>query len=391
MATYKEISASDIQTQRSYLNQIVDVTQEDVSGSVSRRKYQHFVTGGLGPGVTSSLYQTVYDQNFTFQTSNAIFDVSFGLNRNSAVYSGSKIGQDSAGKDLFPSQSLMMREKGYVYQQFAGTLLGDVNATFTAPFDSSTPSDQIDVAVFLCFKRLFARDQVKRETFALKMFQTGSTAGSPGPNLFITASAGSAIYTDVGASNSKLTTYGGGVGNIVNAANPSQSVGLFFYDRGIAVLNMARVLNGNQTASGTIEAVNLAGTSSLGAGAKFIPDLVVSASCDTIIDHFCSTRLGSANATAITFQNVTTVNSSIISCRAEAGEFNYSSNPTYTDASNRIVVIDPGQEDTQQAFSFVTKVGLFDDNDNLLAVGSFSRPIEKSPEKDLSIRARLDY
>ena len=63
----------------SNLNQVIDVIQEDISGSATRRKYQTFVTGGIGPGVTSSLYQTVYDQDFTLQTANAVMDMTVGL------------------------------------------------------------------------------------------------------------------------------------------------------------------------------------------------------------------------------------------------------------------------------------------------------------------------
>ena len=62
----KALSQNDIQTAQSFLTQLVDVIQEDVSGSTTRRKYQVFVTGGIGPGVTSSLFQTVYDQDIAF-------------------------------------------------------------------------------------------------------------------------------------------------------------------------------------------------------------------------------------------------------------------------------------------------------------------------------------
>jgi len=78
-------------------------------------------------------------------------------------------------------------------------------------------------------------------------------------------------------------------------------------------------------------------------------------------------------------------------CRAGADEFNYSQNPTFVDSDNRIVVIDSGQEDTQQSFTFITSVGLYDANDNLLAVAKVSRPIEKNSERDLTLRIRLDF
>ena len=118
---------------------------------------------------------------------------------------------------------------------------------------------------------------------------------------------------------------------------------------------------------------------------------MVSASIDDIVDHLAQTRFSSGSLTAATFQNNTNINSTLIFCRASADEFNYSSNPTYTDTDNRIRVIEQGQEDTQRSFTYITTVGLYDVNDNLLAVAKLSRPIEKNDEKDLTVRVRLDF
>ena len=118
---------------------------------------------------------------------------------------------------------------------------------------------------------------------------------------------------------------------------------------------------------------------------------MVSGSIDSIIDHIASTRFQSGSLTAMTFQNQTNINSTLIFCRATADEFNFSSNPTFTDNNGNIVVIDTGQEDTQRAFTFVTTVGLHDQFGNLLAVAKLSRPIEKNDEKDITFRIRLDF
>ena len=45
--SFKRISPEDIKVTRSVLNQLVDVVQEDVSGSSTRRAYQVFVTGEI--------------------------------------------------------------------------------------------------------------------------------------------------------------------------------------------------------------------------------------------------------------------------------------------------------------------------------------------------------
>jgi hypothetical protein len=402
MATFKNLEPSDIKTARSFLSQLIDVIQEDISGSTSRRKYQVFVTGGIGPGITSSLFQTVYDQDFTLQTANPVFDCTVGLFQNSSIVSSSLSSVDSVGKEIFPSSSLMMREKMDVYRQFAQLLLGNADSQFVAPYGSVSANDYIDAGFFVAFKRLFARDQIKRESFAMRFYQSASISAdsstSKTPNLYSTSERGVSIYTDIGASTTKLTEFGGQLGNIVDAADTNRTVGVLFYDRGIAVLDLEKITSASQFVSGTIDAMTPTGLTILGGPgtetkntSKFIPDFIVSASIDNIVDHLCATRFSSGSQTAITFQNVTNINSTLIFCRAAADEFNYSSNPTFTDNSNRIVVIDPGQEDVQQTFTFVTSVGLYDANDNLLAVAKLSRPVEKSPERDLTFRVRLDF
>ena len=405
MATFKELTAADIKTSRSFLNQLVDVISEDVSGSTTRRKYQVFVTGGVGPGITSSLFQTVYDQDFSLQTANPVFDLTVGLYHTGSTVNSASSGEDSFGKKLFPSQTVMMREKVNIYKQYAQLLLGNATAQFVSPFGSSDTSNGMDTAMFMSFKRLFARDAIKRETFAMKFFQSASAAndGVLTPfNLAVTSESGSAIFTDLGSSTNKLVTVGGNVGNIVDASNTARNVGLLFYDRGIAVFDLAKVTSGSQRMSGTIDCMNdnttyvAAGKTVVGhiaeqANAKFIPSFVASASIDNICDHIASTRFGSGSNTSLTFQNITNINSTLIFCRASADEFNYSSNPTFVDSDSDIVVIDEGQEETQRTFSFVTTVGLYDSNDNLLACAKLSRPVEKNDEKDVTFRVRLDF
>lgn len=439
--SFKRISPEDIKVRKSSLNQLVDVIQEDVSGSATRRSYQVFVTGGVGPGVTSSLFQTIYDQDFTLQTANPIFDVTFGLFSGGSTVTNSKTATDSAGKLLFPSESLMMREKVDIYKQYASTLLGNADSAFFAPFDSTNTStsdpsqnDRVDEALFISYKRLFARDKIKRETFAVRLNRTGSNTGHTisgsngqtelqnslplstvtGSNLITTSQIGNAIFTDLGAASNQRVTFGGSVGQVVNSANSNETVGLIFYDHGTVVLDMAKTFMGDQHMSGVISGMR-AGTMStntdvtagkvlMGGGnmqttdfvaanpnATFIPDFLVSGSVDDVLTHVCSTRFQSGTFTAMTFQNVTSINSTLVFCRATADEFNYSTNTSFVNNEGRMRIIDLGQEDTQRTFSFPTTVGLHDEFGNLLAVAKMSRPIEKNDEKDVTFRVRLDF
>jgi SNF2 family DNA or RNA helicase len=100
-----------------------------------------------------------------------MFDVTVGLFSGSNTVAGASTGVDTNGKILFTSKSMMMREKINVYQQYAQLLLGNNASQFSAPFASTVAGEKIDEALFLSFRRLFHRDKIKRETFAMKFFQ----------------------------------------------------------------------------------------------------------------------------------------------------------------------------------------------------------------------------
>ena len=256
----------------------------------------------------------------------------------------------------------------------------------------------------------------------MRLYQTGVIVGNVEKdgtvdvdndfgNLNLTSISGSVIITDIGASTNMMRAYGGDVAELKDASDISRKVGLIFYDHGTVVLDLRKVMSGSQYVSGTIDAMNATspgGSAPVGSmfigglrnrdlgegvnpNAKFIPDFLVSASLDNIIDHIAQTRMQSGSLTAMTFQNVTNINSTLYFCRAGADDFNYSSNPTYKDSQGRIVVIDPGMDTTQRSFTFPTTVGLHDALGNLLAVAKLSRPIEKNDEKDITFRIRLDY
>ena len=416
MPTKKTLSPSDVTSKQSFLNQLVDIIQEDVSGSTTRKTYKNFITGTTsGPGVTSSLFQTVFDQSFALQTANAIFDLTIGLRSGSDIIANASTGEDSAGKLLFPSQTLMMREKVANYSQFAQLLMGDSTETFYSPFGSTVSAEKIDEALFINYRRLFARDKIKRETFAMRFFQTGVLDGSAddatinvttlngltGTNINRTSPSGSAVFTDVGSAANQLQSFAGDVGNIVDSANTSREVGLMFYDMGVAVFDLSRICMTDQHISGVIDAVGAANDTGAGVGqmimgsktgnpaATFKPDLLVSASIDNILTHIASTRFSNGTVTAATFQNQTEINSTLIFCRAGINDFNYSSNPSFTDANGQIVVLTPNTE--ERTFSFITTIGLYDASDRLLAVAKLSRPVEKNDTRDLTFRIRLDF
>ena len=75
-------------------------------------------------------------------------------------------------------------------------------------------------------------------------------------------------------------------------------------------------------------------------------------------------------------------------CRANHNEFNYSSNPTYMTASKIRV---KGNNILTPPRSYMTTVGLYSADNELLAVAKLSEPLRKDPTNETTLRVRLDY
>ena len=89
----------------------------------------------------------------------------------------------------------------------------------------------------------------------------------------------------------------------------------------------------------------------------------------------------------IQFNNTVELNSSIYFCRINHNEYNYSANPTYLSASQ----IRVKSQATDVPVSYITTVGLYSADNQLLAVGKLSEPLRKDPTIEYTLRARLDY
>jgi hypothetical protein len=122
------IDQSNINNKKTSVKQLVDIVQSDIAntdGSSTRKSYEVFTSGGTGLNpITSSLYQTVFDQDFTLGTSNFLFDVTIGslmeidgdsvLINGETAPSGSSTAYalDSSGKLKNPgNETAMIREK----------------------------------------------------------------------------------------------------------------------------------------------------------------------------------------------------------------------------------------------------------------------------------------
>ena len=75
-------------------------------------------------------------------------------------------------------------------------------------------------------------------------------------------------------------------------------------------------------------------------------------------------------------------------CRVPNKEFNFSSNPSFATSSDGTF--------TQSTFfknpkTFITQVGLYNDDSELLAVAKLSKPLLKSYSREAIIKVKLDF
>jgi hypothetical protein len=161
-------------------------------------------------------------------------------------------------------------------------------------------------------------------------------------------------------------------------ARNGQGYGLFYPDMGIILLNplaLASSVNPNLgAASGSTAGVyhNNSTTNGLTAGVSG------------------SIALLKALASGSDFQvrRTENVSTSHYFVRANNREFNFSNNPTFTTGSVGEFVQSSFERDPKV---YITTVGLYDDANELLAVAKTSKPIEKSFDKEVAIKVKLDF
>jgi hypothetical protein len=83
-----------------------------------------------------------------------------------------------------------------------------------------------------------------------------------------------------------------------------------------------------------------------------------------------------------------TITSDFIFVRPRSSEFNYSENPSFISGSTGEVLYSSFINNPQ---TYVTTVGLYNDNNELLAVAKLSRPLPKNFTTEALIRVKLDF
>jgi len=343
--TFKNlIPNKDIAVTRTLLNEAIPITGSIVSGTYEDNNVKNYAHG---------MFQSVYDYPYLSSSANHIFDLTVGYSSTSTLSS---------------STSVQNAKKINIYNQMAQVLVGHDTEGNIREFDRdgsfSTSDDKMRECVFINFARLLGKDEIKKQSFTIQ-FATGGTPASPDWLGLITIQDLNA-QTDY-RTNSPVGDYGF-LYTSSATVNPSSSVGLLYYQAGVAVLT-ASIFSGE---FGKPEVTY--DTSSIDA---VLTGSEISSSCDGIRNRWYDND----------FNNTTELNSSIFFCRASTSEFNYSSNPTYLSESQ----IRVKEISSDSPTAYITTVGLYSADNELLAVAKLSEPLKKDPTNEITLRVRLDY
>jgi len=300
-------------------------------------------------GTSADYYYDIYQTASTDTSARVQFSIAYGDKHGSgSLYYNTSV----AGKS--PSST--------IYGQYRNLVLGDEESDFTFGTDTSEHFYVISI------DRARYKEKLLPGSFTLEMKQSGS-----GEHLSLTDNSKiitTTTFTDAGRVYDLITgslgALSSGKKNDSGYTDGSGSYGKLLPDIGVILLN-GKALDASVAAGGLNLGINRsANTASLNNRKLY-----------NVLDFSGSFRI----------QSEETITSNFVFVRARNSEFNYSTNPSLITGSGELrhnVMINTPQ-------AFVTSVGLYNDNNDLLAVAKLSRPLMKDFTKESLVRIKLDY
>jgi len=298
-----------------------------------------------GSGYTE-YYLDIYQGNPTTTTASVQFDIQYGH-----ISGSGSLPINAAVPGYSPSRT--------VYGQYRNLVYGDENTNFS--FDGgTTTARQIYV---INVSRAQYKQSFSPGSFNLTL-SSGSGANYKGINL--TDDSNTTSLTRFIGENRVYYIISGSNGNAYTSSAATTYYGMMLPDLGVIILD----------ASGSLTPYISA--SSLGTSTVSNNHLRLWQSISQ-----------SAAATSGSFQlkSSEVISSRYFFTRVKNSEFNYTTNPSIIDANGNLLyttLIDNPQ-------TYVTTVGMYNDNNELLAVAKLSKPLTKDFTKEALIRIKLDY
>lgn len=302
--------------------------------------------------VSGKYYLDVYNLPTSSTSAEVQFSIAYGH-----ISGGGAPTLDQTDSSTLPTKA--------VYSQFRNILL-DSGDTFFSVYNGSTAAGfDLEHIYVLNINRARYKEQLDPGNVQINL------SGSAG---YISLIDDSGQTETVGASGRVFNMVSGalniGTGNegtisSITASN-GQGWGLFYPDAGVVVLNPAALAAG----------VGITVTSS---------SVADTYSNVNNIQNLFNAFIKAGDFQARRTENVSTSHYFV---RANNREFNFSNNPTFVTGSTGQFVQPTFEKDPKV---YITTVGLYDDANELIAVAKVSKPIEKSFDKEVAIKVKLDF
>lgn len=317
-----------------------------------------FFTSSTQTGSTAGKYEwDVYQADPAGATAEIQFAIAYGN------ISGS-------GDELLANNDNALLTTEAIYKQFRNILLEPTDTLFTFGTDTAGTAFNSDDIWVISIRRQRLKEKLDPGNWILTLHSnSGSTAAAvvSGTQTFIDNS-GQTLGPTYGTSGRVFDVVSGSLtgvsgSTVVSSASVSGGFGKFYPDLGIIVLNP-----------------NAMGV----AGAVDFPALGTTAHLQNQIKLLHAIESGSD----FQARSAETVTSTHYFVRLKNQAFNYSNNPTFFNQTTGAVSNTDFISDPQV---YATTIGLYNDNNELVAVAKVSRPVRKSFDREALIRVRLDY
>ena len=358
MATiFKTFLSNDIVSTRTLLHEAIPITGAIASGTYGTWREEENIKN-----YSHGMFQSVFDYPYLSSSANHVYDITCGFSADSALSSS--------------TPGTQQEKKINIYNQMAQVLMGHDHTGSIQLFDEDgnilAGGTKLREVFFINFARLLTKDEIKKGSVYIRL-GSDSTFG--------TANDSRIVLTDAGAQNDFRVNSPAGEYGILSASSglgagtTSGLCGLIYYQAGVAVITASVFLDNGE------EGGKLLAACEMNPSAESISDILGGNTIPTISDEIRHRIYD------VDFNNTTELNSTIYFCRVNHNDFNYSSNPTYLSGS-RIVV---KNNTLDEPVSYITTVGLYSADNELLAVAKLSEPLKKTPSNEMTIRCRIDY
>ena len=270
-----------------------------------------------------------------------------------------------------------------IYSQYANTLLAPGDDKFSLTNRSGSLSTDLEQFHFINVQRTRLRERLDPGNWELHLAGFG---GSNSPSITpvasvvpgVTPSASTMHFIDDSTVSDGTVTEAGKVYNIVSGtiangvagSTPYTEYGLVYPDNGILILDTEGI-DGH---------INMHVHS-----ASF-------AYCSTPVTMSNQNTVGLYHAMSgssyFAARNKETVHATHYFVRVRNNEYNFSNNPSYTSGSQGTFT---HPSFFKNPYTYITTVGLYNNNNELLAVAKMSKPLLKSYYREALIRVKLEY